>query len=258
MSMPFVRSVVESEEVGSTSDLARELITVGGVELPLAVLARRQTRGRGRGSNAWWSDKGSLTVTLALDPAAHGLRAEHQPRLALATAVGLIDAVSPVVRRTVALGIRWPNDVEAGGRKLAGVLPERFETAEGPRLLIGVGVNVGSRLDDAPAEVRRMAVSLHEIAEDPGRAPGTDDVLRVLLERLPGVLERLSADDLGLAMRWEALDTLRGRAVRVDLGVRLVTGVGDGIDPKGALRLSTDQGPLRLFGGRVVRDDPTS
>ncbi|MCA1686206.1 MAG: biotin--[acetyl-CoA-carboxylase] ligase, partial [Planctomycetia bacterium] len=73
MSLPFARTVVDRDEVSSTSDLARELVVSGGVELPLLVRAGRQTRGRGRGSNTWWSDRGSLTFTLAIDPLAHGL-----------------------------------------------------------------------------------------------------------------------------------------------------------------------------------------
>src|SRR5438105_2434385 len=141
MNRPFLKSLIRRDVVESTSDLARELVVAGAGELPLAVWARRQTRGRGRGTNLWWSDEGSLTFTIALDPAAHGLRPELEPRLALATAVVVIDAIVPLDLAQPP-GIRWPNDIEAGGRKLAGILPERVETPRGPRLLIGIGLNV--------------------------------------------------------------------------------------------------------------------
>src|SRR5207237_728418 len=103
----------------------------------------------------WWSDGGSLTFTIALDPSAHGLRSEHEPRLALATAVAIIDAIASWGLSEVP-GIRWPNDIEVGGRKLGGILPERLDTPMGPRLLIGIGVNVASQMADAPEAVRRM------------------------------------------------------------------------------------------------------
>ncbi len=135
--------------------------------LPLVVLANRQTQGRGRGTNWWWSDEGSLTFTLALDPSAHGLTAMHEPRLALAAAVAVVDATRPYVPPQATLGIRWPNDIEAGNRKLGGILPERVETAGGVRILIGVGLNVRTRLEDAPPEVRRMAATLAEWVDDP-------------------------------------------------------------------------------------------
>src|SRR5437763_624333 len=141
MDYPFVRAVIRREVVESTNDLARDLAVSGPADLPLAVLAARQTRGRGRGAHAWWSDAGSLTFSILLDPAAHGLDAAHEPRLALAAAVAIVEAIAGEVPAG-ALGIRWPNDVEAGGRKLAGILPERVATASGPRLVIGIGLNV--------------------------------------------------------------------------------------------------------------------
>jgi BirA family biotin operon repressor/biotin-[acetyl-CoA-carboxylase] ligase len=218
------------------------------------VWAARQTRGRGRGSHRWWSDAGSLTFTIALDPAAHGLRPEHEPRLALATAVAVIDAIEPI-GLSAAPGIRWPNDIEAGGRKLGGILPERLDTPDGPRLLIGIGLNVATRLDDAPPEVRRMAASLADFRPGPSPPGEVERLLHSILGGFAGVLDRLACDDPDLARRWAALDTLHGRPVRVDLGPRLVAGVGRGIDPEGALCVAAPEGLVRLVGGVVLRDD---
>lgn len=252
MTGPFVRTWVIEQELGSTSDLARTLIGESGVDYPLLVLARRQTQGRGRGSHSWWSDQGSLTFTLALNPAAQGLRLEHQPRVALAVAVALVDTLAPIVRQPERLGIRWPNDVESDGRKLAGVLPERVDTPEGARLLIGLGLNVTTRLDDAPPEVRRMATSVHELTLI---EPSTiDAILGRLLDRLPPVFDQLAANDPSLADRWASLDALRGKALRLDLGGRVLQAVGHGIDPEGALVLKTGAGVDRHFGGQVLRE----
>jgi BirA family biotin operon repressor/biotin-[acetyl-CoA-carboxylase] ligase len=259
---PFVRTLIQREVLASTSDLARQLVLSyrDGGKLPLAVWATRQTQGRGRGDHRWWSDSGSLTFTLALDPALHGLFTEHQPRLALAAAVAVIDAIE-LLGLEEAPGIRWPNDIEAGGRKLGGILPERLETPSGPRLLIGIGLNVASRLDDAPPEVRRMAVSLAELRPKPAPVrPGLiEGLLHAILAGFARVLDRLAHDDPGLAERWSALDTLRDQPVRVDLGPRIIAGIGRGIDREGALCLATaEEGMVRLFGGQVLRDDGRS
>jgi BirA family biotin operon repressor/biotin-[acetyl-CoA-carboxylase] ligase len=252
MSWPFVRTLIRREVLESTSDLARQLIVEGEVELPFAAWATRQTRGRGRGTHRWWSDAGSLTFTVALDPAAHGLRPAHEPRLALAAAVAVIDAIVPLGLADPP-GIRWPNDIEAGGRKLGGILPERVGTPRSPRLLIGIGLNVDTRMDDAPPEVRSMAASLRELRRGPGPPPGNEPLLRAILGGFASALVRLAHDDPGLAARWAALDTLHGLPVRVDLGPRIVSGVGRGIDPEGALRLADEGGEVRLFGGQVLR-----
>lgn len=250
MPEPFVEALIHHEELASTSDLAREVVVAGETALPLLVRADRQTRGRGRGSNAWWSDPGSLTFTLAIDPTAHGLTQAHEPRLALAAGLAGVEAIGQHVPPTEPLGIRWPNDVEAGGRKLGGVLPERVETSVGLRILIGVGLNVRTRLENAPLEVRRMAASLAEW----GPPPSLDAVLDAWLGRFAAVLPRLAGDDPALADLWAELDTLKGRVVRVKLGDRVVSGVGCGIDPEGRLLLATDGETLRISGGQVLRD----
>src|SRR4051794_16640273 len=253
MNWPFVRTLIHREVVASTSDLARQLVVAGENPTPLAVWATRQTRGRGRGTHQWWSDAGSLTFTIALDPAAHALRIDHEPRLALATAVAVIDAIAPL-GLAEAPGIRWPNDIEGGGRKLGGILPERLETPLGPRLLIGIGLNVASRLADAPPEVHGMAASLADLRRDPTPTGEVERLLRIILGGFAGVLDRLAHDNRDLPARWAELDTLRDRPVRVDLGPRIVSGMGRGIDPEGALCLTTEAGMIRLFGGQVLRD----
>ncbi len=143
---PFVRTMVEREVVLSTNDVALELVRARAVALPLAVWAHQQTGGRGRGRHEWWSAAGSLTFTMAIDPEAHGLVPMVLPRVALATAVAVIDAFGEVGFGKLGIGIRWPNDLECGGKKLGGILPEQVEVEGGHRLLIGVGLNVGTDL----------------------------------------------------------------------------------------------------------------
>ena len=167
-SWPFVRTMVERDVVDSTSDVAAALVRERSAVLPLAVWAHRQTRGRGRGTHEWWSDAGSLTFTLAIDPAAHGLTLTNEPKIALSTAVAVIDAMGELGFGEAGIGIRWPNDLECAGRKLGGILPERLESSDGHRVLIGVGLNVRTNLDP---RTRRRAVDGHF----PGRALGDAD-----------------------------------------------------------------------------------
>jgi BirA family transcriptional regulator, biotin operon repressor / biotin---[acetyl-CoA-carboxylase] ligase len=250
---PFVKTMVVLDEVDSTNDRAAELVRAGGVSLPCCVWAARQTRGRGRGDHSWWSDSGSLTFTLAIDPAAHGLAPASEPKLALATAVAVIDALVALDFDSPALGIRWPNDVEIDGRKLGGILPEQVETEEGHRILIGVGINVSTDMAAAPAEIRRMATSLSAIPGAPLDAATLPRLLAAILEHFSTVMSRLARSDASLFERWKALDLLRDAWLTVDLGNRIAAGRGRGIDEDGALCLDQGGAILRLFGGRVLR-----
>jgi BirA family biotin operon repressor/biotin-[acetyl-CoA-carboxylase] ligase len=220
---------------------------------PFAVWARRQTRGRGQRANAWWSDEGSLTFTLVIDPAQHGVRPDQQPRIALMTAVVLIEAVAALGWRDPGLGVRWPNDVEVDGRKVAGILPERVETPAGDRVLIGVGANVATRTDLAPPEVARMATSLGALQPEPLTVGDLPAYLAAALERFPAALRRLADDDPTLAAEWARLDLLRGRPVRAAVGPRNLVGTGRGIDAEGALLVDDGREIHRLFAGRILR-----
>ena len=137
----------------------------------------------------------------------------------------MIDAIAPTAPGA-SLGIRWPNDVEVDGRKLGGILPERVMTPRGPRILIGIGLNVATRMGDAPAEVGRMAVALTQLRETPLTLDDLESLLRAILDRFGAILPRLAGDDPRLSERWDRLDTLRDQRVRVDLGPRIVAGIG--------------------------------
>jgi len=250
---PFVRTLVKYEVLDSTSDRAAELVREGSAELPLAVWARSQTRGRGRGTNRWWSDAGSLTFTLAIDPAAHGLTVESQPKLALATAVAVIEALGELELGRSSIGIRWPNDLEVDGRKLGGILPERLETSQGHRILIGVGVNVLTSLANAPDDVRSMATSLAALHAGHVCEESLRRLFSAILRHFESVLDRLAKGDPSLAVRWNDLDLLRDQWIKVDLGTRIVAGLGQGIDAEGALCLDDGRQQLRVVGGQVLR-----
>jgi BirA family transcriptional regulator, biotin operon repressor / biotin---[acetyl-CoA-carboxylase] ligase len=254
---PFVRSWVHREVAGSTNQVASDLLSNEDLSLPLLVTAAQQTAGRGRGKHQWWSDSGSLTATIAIDRDDSGLRAADESRVSLATAVAVIDALE-IMLPGVPFRIRWPNDVEVNDRKLGGLLPERLITPCGPRVMVGIGLNVSTRLEDAPPDVRRMAVSLSELSVRSSVASfDRFDVLRAILARLGRSLRHLADDDASLVARWNELDALADRVVRIDQGGKVIAGVACGIDASGALRLACGEKTVLIRGGQVLREPRT-
>ena len=247
---PSVQSVWHQVEVDSTNDQARQLIQAGTIgPLPALVWADWQTRGRGQGANTWWSDEGSLTASIVLDPLEYSLGVAVRPRVALAVAVAVVGAIGEVVPACQA-GIRWPNDVEVEGRKLGGILVEGVTSVSGDRLIVGVGLNVGTRLDQAPAEVQRLAASLAEF----GLAP--DDrrvVLAAILTRLDPTLRALASGDPGLVVEWNRLDSLRNQTITIQVGDLRFDAVAEGIDPTGGLRIRRYGQVDILYAGRILR-----
>src|SRR5690349_5289693 len=135
----------------STNDHAIELRKRGQLFAPAVVLTGHQTAGRGRGSNTWWSNEGSITVTFVL---AAGDKVEpHQ--LPLVAGLAIRNAAAELTGDPD-VALKWPNDVLYNGKKLAGLLCERVRGAD----LVGIGINVNTPLTRAPKTIRDRITSL--------------------------------------------------------------------------------------------------
>jgi BirA family biotin operon repressor/biotin-[acetyl-CoA-carboxylase] ligase len=170
------------------------------------------------------------------------------------TAIAVIEAIEHCGLSAPGIGIRWPNDIEVGGRKLGGILPERVEMDKGHRLLLGIGLNVLTRVDLAPPAVGPMATSLCALSPQTLEPSILPRLLTAILTRFEYNLPRLAEDDLDLAQEWDRLNLLRDQAVRVALGSRIIAGTVFAIDPQGALCLHDGVEEHRLFGGQVLRE----
>jgi BirA family biotin operon repressor/biotin-[acetyl-CoA-carboxylase] ligase len=152
------------ESVGSTSDHAIRLSRDASLPTPALVVARQQTAGRGRGEHTWWSADGALTLSLVLGPDDHHLAERDWPKISLAMAVAVRDALAEVLPEA-AVTTKWPNDVLIGEKKVAGILIE--SPGGGPpastRLVIGIGVNVNNSFQNAPPELQETGTALCDI-----------------------------------------------------------------------------------------------
>src|SRR5260370_22163136 len=142
------------EVVGSSNDEAKALARVGAPEGAL-VGAGDQTAGRGRRGSAWQSPPGNVYLSLVLRPDGTAAQAAQ---LGFVAALGLGDALVALTGPGLDLRYKWPNDLLAGGRKLAGILLESEMAAGGGLdfVILRIGVNLVS----APRDLEYPATSL--------------------------------------------------------------------------------------------------
>jgi len=253
---PTLRAVAT---VDSTNNEVERLLNAGAAA-PVAVLAARQTAGRGRLGRVW---NGAVAGNLYLSV---GVRPQLPPaRMRAATlAVGLRLCERLAADFNAPLSIKWPNDLVAGGRKVAGILAEARLDADRMRdLVVGVGLNINSRPEDFPPELRDTAGSLAWAQTKSGGAGGAAlDFNAVAAAAVTAVLGALAdyARDGGLgadfAERWRRFDALAGAHVtaRAPGGPIAAEGVTEGIDPDdGSLLVRDAAGALqRLHSGEVT------
>jgi BirA family biotin operon repressor/biotin-[acetyl-CoA-carboxylase] ligase len=245
-------AVEAHDSIGSTNDRARELLRSSD-GTGTAVVAERQSAGRGRRGRAWLSPPGrNVLVSVGLRPR---LEAARAGLLGIGAALAVRDACGAVLPST-RLGIRWPNDVvTADGLKLAGLLLET--TLDGDRLadaVVGCGINVNWRRAEMPPEIAPRATSLADVA---GRDLDRVALLRDLLERLDREVAALESGASPLD-RYREASVLDGRAVAVEVGDTVLEGIAAGVADDGSLLVDTEAGRAALGVGEVVavRDLP--
>lgn len=255
------------ESIGSTNTALLDAVRSGAVrdhpdpgsdrQPPCLLVAQTQTQGRGRMGRRWVSsaqDGGAASLTFSLSVPWLSSRWDG---LSLAVGVGLAEALDPTpAGGCPRLGLKWPNDLWRidpaapwGGRKLGGILIETASGANARVAVVGVGLNLGPvAVDESPCGTAWWGE-----VQSPARA---EDVLHAVAPALATVLRRFEDDGLRPFLpRFAARDVLRGRTVTV-AGSVAWSGVADGIDPDGSLRVRTADGSLRTVGSGEVSVRP--
>jgi BirA family biotin operon repressor/biotin-[acetyl-CoA-carboxylase] ligase len=207
------------------------------------LVAEQQDGGRGRLDRMWESPpRAGLLMSLLLRPE---VPAAALPLLPLLAGLAVAEAVRSVAE--VPAGLKWPNDVLAGGRKLAGLLVERTTTGG---VVIGIGLNVSTRREELPVDT---ATSLALEGGHTDREPLAKEILRALGRRYTAYADADGSPDSVIPAYREVCETI-GRQVVVHLpGGASVAGAAVAVDDGGMLHVREPDGSERSWSaGDVV------
>lgn len=174
---------------GSTND---DLLEAGKQGAPhgTGLAARAQTAGRGRRGHKWDSTAGNLLLSIVLRPCVDPAKYSG---LAAVSGLAVLEALK---RRglTTEIGLKWPNDLVARGRKLGGILVEAARDNEGkPFAVCGIGVNLNYTPQDVP-DGGLAAIGLSDLNESvPSVDTLLDEVYQTVMDSVDAWAEQLNA-----------------------------------------------------------------
>ena len=219
----------------STNDIARQQAE-GKCPEGTAVIAERQTSGRGRLKREWVTPRGNIAVSVVLYPARKDL-----PSLTMLAAL----AVQYGIQKTTELKcqLKWPNDVLINSKKICGILLESRAAANSvDYAIVGIGINVNMKPADYP-EISAVATGL---ANETGKEVSRAVLLQNLFLEMEKLYLRLQNGESILAEWRDNLVTL-GKQVHVRAGDEVFEGIAESVADDGSLMLRCADGRLMKF-----------
>ena len=230
--------------VDSTNSLASQALENGSGH-GASFVAEHQSAGRGRRGRQWLSPFARSLYLTTIWEFTNGAAALEC--LSLSVAV----AVARALRRygIDGLALKWPNDVLAGDKKLAGILLEMQGDPAGLcQVLVGIGLNVDLRGCQTDS-IERPWVDLRSVADV---EPERNELLAKLLVELATVYREFAGGGFGVHRdEWLALDAYKDTPVSIQLGEEWVNGIARGVDAGGGLMLDVDGVNRTFYGGEV-------
>lgn len=243
----FSLNIVYKNSVPSTNELAAHLALKGTGE-GTVIIAEAQTRGKGRMGREWHSPPGiNLYTSAVLRPSWPPTKG---PFLTLAAAV----AVSETLEDLYGLRpqIKWPNDILLSGKKVSGILTEmNTEQDRVNFIILGIGINVNSSVENFPPSLRDRATSVREVLGKPVNRALCTASLYDHLDECYTLLQEHSLE--GIRDKWEARSSLAGKLIQVSGPGGVLRGHAGTLDSDGALLIETDDGRKeRIISGDIT------
>jgi BirA family transcriptional regulator, biotin operon repressor / biotin---[acetyl-CoA-carboxylase] ligase len=241
---PFRRLEVVAETGSTNADLLARAAAGADVD-GLVLAAEYQSAGRGRLGRSWSAPAGAQ-IAMSFGVAVDAVDARQWGWLPLLTGVGVVAAV----RRSgdVEAGLKWPNDILVGTKKLAGILVE--VASPRPVLIVGLGLNVSLTAAEVPDPIATSLAMLGSSMTDRNRLLG--NILRELGVRIDRWRSAGGADP-ELSADYRRVSLTLGTKVRATLpGGSELVGVAEDVDQWGRLRIDTGDQLVTVSAGDIT------
>ena len=248
---PNVRAYAEQIHVyqvlESTNKTAKEL-AIDGAKHGTIVIAEQQTLGRGRYSRSFCSPEGGLYISFVLRPERLGF--QNATAITAFAAVAVCEAIESVTN--LSPKIKWGNDIFIDGKKVCGILTEAitdFESGNLSWIVLGIGINVNTRAEDFPHDLREIAGSLS------GNERPNISRNRLAAELIDCLFACNASDEKSVFSTYKKRLMMLGQTIRVKQAQHEFPAKAIDIDDAGHLVVETANGELlNLSSGEISID----
>jgi BirA family biotin operon repressor/biotin-[acetyl-CoA-carboxylase] ligase len=237
------------KEVDSTNDVAKYLAEEGAIEGTI-VVAEIQNRGKGRRGKTWISPPGGVWMSIILRP---DIPPFNAPQLTLVTGVAVAETLKKECELDV--GIKWPNDILIGNKKVCGILTEVNASIEKVNyVVVGIGIDMNVDVPLFPPDLQKGATSLKN--ELNTEINGALLVQKFLLE-FENIYNKFKEGKFPeILNEWRSLSKTIGNNVEVRTRGKTVRGEAVGINKEGILIIELEDGSLRkMISGECLHID---
>ena len=237
------------KEVDSTNDVAKYLAE-NGAEEGTVVVAEIQNRGKGRRGKTWISPPGGVWMSIILRP---DIPPSKAPQLTLVTGVAVAETLKKELKLDV--GIKWPNDILIGNKKVCGILTEVNASINKVNyVVVGIGIDMNVDVPLFPPDLQKGATSLKNELDT--EINGAILVQKFLLN-LEKLYKQFTDDKFPeILNEWRFLSKTIGSKVEVRTRGKTIRGDAVGINKDGILILELDDGSLRkIISGECLHRD---
>jgi len=224
-------NLIKLEEVDSTNEwVKRNIEKLSDLD---GIIARIQTRGKGRGSNKWFSPPGGLWLTLMIK--------EFPSNKGVLSQLSSVAIAEVLENYGLHVELKWPNDIIISKKKIGGVLIE----GRNESFIVGIGLNLNLDVSDFPQSLQENIISSKEILK---RNLPIEEVALEIMKRIGECREELDR----VYIRYLGLNQDLGRKVELQGQKETITGQVIGIENDGGIRIRSEGKENTYYSGSLV------
>ena len=237
------------EEIDSTQNFAQN-IAADKKENGTIIIAEKQTSGRGRLDRKWTSPKGGIWFSLIIHPK---FDVSSSTLIPILSAVALSKSIKSVL--DIETEVKWPNDITMNGKKVAGVLVDAsFQTNSIDYLILGIGINFDI---DAKKLEKRLTKTpnfygIDSLRGKEDKTPPKTLLKEFLLQFEKNLFQLDKGEKSKIIKEWTKRAAGIGKKITINTSNGKISGISQGIDNDGALKIKTKRETKRIFVGDVV------